>query len=101
MAKFSYYSLSDTLVNCFSFVLQGPQKLVPEQLLPYNARAHYQLCSLCHERCIERFDRDMNVVHADLIPSTVGLRIFQAMPWRVQLKALLCACIPGRGAIRG
>ena len=34
--------------------------------------------------------------HADLIPSTVGLRIFQLMPWRVRLQALGKACT-GKG----
>jgi hypothetical protein len=32
------------------------------------------------------------VIHADLIPTLVGLRIFQAMPNSIRFKALLAAC---------
>jgi hypothetical protein len=37
------------------------------------------------------------VVHADLIPTLVGLRIFQAMPASVRAKSIFAAC-RGQGA---
>ena len=78
--------------------LQGPNKLVPEGAKPYDKRGHYELCELCYAQCIAKFGWEANVVHADLIPSTVGLRIFQAMPKRVRAKALLMSLVPGKGA---
>ena len=37
------------------------------------------------------------VIHADLIPTLVGLRIFQAMPASVRARTILAAC-RGQGA---
>ena len=38
----------------------------------------------------------VSLCHADLIPSTVGIRILQAMPWSIRLKTVGSALI-GRG----
>ena len=84
----------------FSTNGQGPNKLIPESVKPFNKRGHYELCELCHAQCIVKFGWEANVVHADLIPSTVGLRIFQAMPKRVRAKALLMSLVPGKGAVQ-
>jgi hypothetical protein len=41
----------------------------------------------------------VQVVHADLIPGMVGLRIFQAMPPKIKLKAI-AAALTGQGGGR-
>lgn len=79
------------------YLLLGPSRLIPEKRLLFVHRAHPSPCPLCYTRAKRRYDQEINVIHADLIPSTVGLRIFQAMPARVQMKAIVGALI-GKGA---
>lgn len=65
---------------------------------PYAARGQPHACELCRQRIKEKLDFEPGmVVHADLIPSLVGLRIFQAMPPRVRLKTVFAA-LSGKGA---
>lgn len=79
------------------YLLLGPSRIIPEKRLLFIHRAQPHTCPLCHSRAEKRYCQDINVIHADLIPSTVGLRIFQLMPWRVRLQALGKACT-GKGA---
>lgn len=70
-----------------------------ERLKPYQARGQPHACQVCRERVTEKLGfQPGSVVHADLIPSLVGLRIFQAMPARVKGKAVFAA-LTGRGNI--
>lgn len=78
--------------------VQGPKILTGERMKPYAARGQPHACELCRQRIKEKLDFEPGmVVHADLIPSLVGLRIFQAMPPRVRLKTVFAA-LSGKGA---
>ena len=74
----------------------GPNFLVPDQALPYKARAFPKTCDICTSRFKERYGLGLHVQHADLIPGLVGFRIFQAMPKKVRFKAI-CAGLRGKG----
>ena len=64
---------------------------------PYAARGQPHACSICRERIKEKIGFEANsVVHADLIPTLVGLRLFQAMPASVKGQAILAA-LTGKG----
>ncbi len=77
---------------------QGPRILTSERLKPYVARGQPHACELCRQRINDKLGFEPgSVVHADLIPSLVGLRIFQAMPAGVRAKAVLAA-LTGKGA---
>lgn len=71
--------------------------VVPETALPLAARGIPKSCQLCGDRFKLRYDLPMAVMHADLIPGMVGFRIFQAMPRRVRLRAVVAGCM-GKGA---
>ena len=82
--------------NAQGLVLQGPNMVVPDIALPYKARAFPKTCTVCSGRFEDRYGIALAVQHADLIPGLVGFRIFQAMPKKVRLKAIL-AGLRGKG----
>lgn len=88
---------AESMKVVLQYLLLGPSRLIPEKRLLYVHRAHPQPCPLCAARAKRRYDQDIRVIHADLIPSTVGLRIFQSMPRKVQMKAIVGA-LTGKGA---
>ena len=78
--------------------VQGPKRLLSERLKPYTARGQPHACSLCRDRIHEKMGFEArSVVHADLIPTAVGLQLFRAMPASVKGQALLAA-LTGKGA---
>lgn len=88
---------AESMKVVLKYLLLGPSRLIPEKRLLFVHRAHPQPCPLCYQRAKRRYGQDIDVIHADLIPSTVGLRIFQAMPAKVQMKAIAGA-LTGKGA---
>jgi len=79
--------------------VQGPKRLMPERMKPYAARGQPHACTLCKDRIHEKIGFEANsVVHADLIPTAVGIRLFRAMPARVKGKAILAA-LTGKGEL--
>ena len=77
--------------------MQGPKRFWAERLKPYAARGQPHACSLCRDRILEKIGFEArSVVHADLIPTTVGIQLFRAMPASVKGKALLAA-LTGKG----
>eukprot|EP00884_Botryococcus_braunii_P006820 jgi/Botrbrau1/16139/Bobra.0349s0001.1 len=80
------------------YLLKGPRMVVPEKLQLYATRGKPKPCPICLEGLEERLGIQFKqVIHADLIPGLVGLRIFQAMPLTVKGKAIWAALL-GRGA---
>ncbi len=76
---------------------QGPKILMGERLKPYALRGQPHACELCRKRISDKLGFEPGtVVHADLIPSLVGLRIFQAMPASVRCQAVFAA-LAGKG----
>lgn len=66
----------------------------------FATRGHPKPCLPCQAHLEETIGfRAQAVVHADLIPTFVGLRIFAAMPQRVRMQALVAA-FKGKGALR-
>ena len=79
---------------------QGPDLIYPEKGKVYATRGHPKPCLPCQAHLEETIGfRAQSVVHADLIPTFVGLRIFAAMPQRVRMQALVAA-FKGKGALR-
>ena len=76
---------------------QGPKMIVPEDKQLYQTRGQPHVCARCSALFAERHGFKANIVHADLIPMLVGLRIFMAMPTSIRLKAILAA-LQCRGA---
>ncbi|CAL8466634.1 g6170 [Coccomyxa elongata] len=80
------------------YVQKGPKILMGERMKPYALRGQPHACELCRQRISDKLGFEPGtVVHADLIPSLVGLRIFQAMPASVRCKAVVAA-LAGKGA---
>ncbi len=77
--------------------MQGPKRFWAERLKPYAARGQPHACTLCRDRIRDKIGFEArSVVHADLIPTTVGLQLFRAMPASIKGKALLAA-LTGKG----
>ena len=77
--------------------MQGPKRFWAERLKPYAARGQPHACSLCRDRINEKIGFEArSVVHADLIPTLVGIQLFRAMPASIKGKALLAA-LTGKG----
>ena len=77
--------------------MQGPKRFWAERLKPYAARGQPHACSVCRDRIREKIGFEArSVVHADLIPTAVGIQLFRAMPASVKGKALLAA-LTGKG----
>ena len=78
--------------------VQGPKRLLSERLKPYTARGQPHACSLCRDRIHEKIGFEArSVVHADLIPTAVGLQLFRAMPASVKGQVIVAA-LTGKGA---
>ncbi len=80
--------------------VQGPDLIYPEKGKVYATRGHPKPCLPCQQHLEETIGfHAQSVVHADLIPTFVGLRIFAAMPQRVRMQALVAA-FKGKGALQ-
>ena len=78
--------------------MQGPKRFWAERLKPYAARGQPHACTLCRDRIKEKIGFEArSVVHADLIPTLVGIQLFRAMPASIKGKALLAA-LTGKGS---
>lgn len=95
MINLHHFSMVMTWISAVS--IQGPKRMWSERLKPYAARGQPHACSLCRERIKDKIGFEAKkVVHADLIPTMLGLRLFQAMPASVKGKAILAA-LSGKG----
>ena len=72
--------------------------IYPEKGKLYATRGHPKPCLPCQHNLEETIGfHAQAVMHADLIPTFVGLRIFSAMPQRVRMQAIMAA-LRGKGA---
>ncbi|KAK9841869.1 hypothetical protein WJX81_008362 [Elliptochloris bilobata] len=81
-----------------TIISKGPDLIYPEKGKLYATRGHPKPCVPCQRHLEESIGfRAEAVMHADLIPTFVGLRIFAAMPQRVRMQAIVAA-FRGKGA---
>ena len=73
--------------------------IYPEKAKLYATRGQPKPCLPCQRNLEDTIGFHAEaVMHADLIPTFVGLRIFGAMPKRVRLQAVMAA-MRGKGAL--